>query len=68
MDQKKKEKLDEILFIILSIVLAISGVAIVIGAICDNMKIMFCGLGTFALCMTGTIINQPPYYYDDKGD
>ena len=66
MDQKKKEKLDEILFIILSIVLAISSIAIVIGAICDNMKIMFCGLGTFALCMIGAIINQPPYYHDDE--
>lgn len=66
MDQKKKEKLDEVLFIILSIVLAVSGVAIVIGAICDNMKIMFCGLGTGALCMVGAIINQPtPYYYDE---
>ena len=68
MDQKKKEKLDEILFIILSIVLEVSGVAIVIEAICDNMKIMFCGLGSFALCMVGAIINQPPHYYDDKGD
>lgn len=66
MDQKKKEKLDEILFIILSIVLAVSGVAIVIGAICDNMKIMFCGLGTGSLCMVGAIINQPPHYYGDE--
>ena len=66
MDQKKKEKLDEILLIILSIVLAVSGVAIVIGAICDNMKILFCGLGTGALCMVGAIINQQPYYHDDE--
>lgn len=66
MDQKKKEKLDEILLIILSIVLAVSGVAIVIEAICDNMKIMFCGLGTGALCMIGALINQPSYYYDDE--
>lgn len=68
MDQKKKEKLDEILFKILSIVLAVSSVATVIGAICDNMKIMFYGLVTFALCMIGAIINQPPYYYDDEGN
>ena len=66
MDQKKIEKLDKILFIILSIVLAVSGVAIVIGSICDNMKIMFCGLGTGVLCVVGATINQPPHYYDDE--
>lgn len=66
MDQKKKEKLDKILFIILSIVLAVSSVAIVIGAIGYNMKTMFCRLGTGALCMIGAIINQPPYYHNDE--
>jgi hypothetical protein len=46
----------------------LSAAPILYGVFADNTKIFFIGIGIFSICMICAAINDPPYYYDDKGD
>ena len=66
MNEKKKDKLDDILYHIILVVLILSGITILIGVFADIPKVMFCGIGVFGACMCCAVINDPPTHYDDE--
>lgn len=68
MNHKIKEKLDSILYHICMALTVLSAAPILYGVFADNTKIFFIGIGIFSVCLICAAINDPPYYYDDKGD
>lgn len=68
MNHKSKEKLDSILYHICMTLTVLSAIPILYGVFADNTKALFIGIGIFYICMICAMINDPPYYYDDKGD
>ena len=62
---KKKDKLDDILYHIMLVVLILSGIIILIGVFADIPKVMFCGIGVFVACMFCVFINGSAHYGDE---